>query len=59
MQWLMITGSLACGMAFHNCAARYMYALGREGVLPSLKHTVGRTHPGTAPRTSRASSRRS
>ncbi|MDT7846256.1 APC family permease [Streptomyces justiciae] len=44
MQWLMITGSLACGMAFHNCAARYMYALGREGVLPSLKNTVGRTH---------------
>ena len=44
MQWLMITGSLACGMAFHNCAARYMYALGREGVLPSLKKTVGRTH---------------
>ncbi|MFI9760860.1 APC family permease [Streptomyces sp. NPDC051963] len=44
MQWLMITGSLACGMAFHNCAARYMYALGREGVLPSLKNTIGRTH---------------
>ncbi|WP_405733954.1 APC family permease [Streptomyces sp. NBC_00028] len=44
MQWLMISGSLACGMAFHNCAARYMYALGREGVLPSLKNTVGRTH---------------
>ncbi|MEU9474572.1 APC family permease [Streptomyces sp. NPDC048191] len=44
MQWLMITGSLACGMAFHNCAARYLYALGREGVLPSLKRTVGRTH---------------
>ncbi|MEU8029688.1 APC family permease [Streptomyces sp. NPDC049099] len=44
MQWLMITGSLACGMAFHNCAARYLYALGREGVLPSLKHTIGRTH---------------
>ncbi len=44
MQWLMITGSLACGMAFHNCAARYMYALGREGVLPSLKRTIGRTH---------------
>ncbi|WP_055492112.1 APC family permease [Streptomyces sp. TP-A0356] len=45
MQWLMISGSLACGMAFHNCAARYMYALGREGVLPSLRRTVGRTHP--------------
>lgn len=44
MQWLMISGSLACGMAFHNCAARYLYALGREGVLPSLKNTVGRTH---------------
>ncbi|OIJ90217.1 APC family permease [Streptomyces monashensis] len=44
MQWLMITGSLACGMAFHNCAARYLYALGREGVLPSLKRTIGRTH---------------
>ena len=45
MQWLMITGSLACGMAFHNCASRYMYALGREGVLPSLQRTIGRTHP--------------
>jgi amino acid transporter len=45
MQWLMITGSLACGMAFHNCAARYLYALGREGVLPSLQRTIGRTHP--------------
>jgi amino acid transporter len=44
MQWLMITGSLACGMAFHNCAARYLYALGREGVLPSLRDSVGRTH---------------
>ncbi|MFF8729040.1 APC family permease [Streptomyces sp. NPDC015171] len=44
MQWLMITGSLACGMAFHNCAARYLYALGREGIVPSLRHTIGRTH---------------
>ncbi|BCM67801.1 MULTISPECIES: APC family permease [Streptomyces] len=44
MQWLMITGSLACGMAFHNCAARYLYALGREGVLPSLRDSIGRTH---------------
>ncbi|MEU9241275.1 APC family permease [Streptomyces sp. NPDC048385] len=44
MQWLMVTGSLACGMAFHNCAARYMYALGREGVLPKLRNTIGRTH---------------
>ncbi|GGK42195.1 APC family permease [Nocardia camponoti] len=44
MQWLMVTGSLACGMAFHNCAARYLYALGREGVVPALKRTIGRTH---------------
>lgn len=43
MQWLMMTGSLACGMAFHNCAARYLYALGREGAIPALGR-IGRTH---------------
>jgi amino acid transporter len=41
-QWLMMSGSFACGLAFHNCAARYMYALGREGLLP---RPLGRTHP--------------
>ncbi|RMI28917.1 APC family permease [Nocardia stercoris] len=46
MQWLMVTGSLACGMAFHNCASRYLYALGREGVVPALQRTIGSTHPG-------------
>lgn len=40
-QWLMMSGSFACALAFHNCAARYMYALGREGLLPSA---LGRTH---------------
>ncbi|GAB3895185.1 APC family permease [Kibdelosporangium lantanae] len=40
-QWLMITGSFACGMAFHQCAARYLYALGREGV---IWRKLGRTH---------------
>ncbi|WP_320671338.1 APC family permease [Patulibacter defluvii] len=41
-RWLLLTGSFACGMAFHNCAARYLYAFGREGFIhPSL----GRTHP--------------
>ncbi|MCA1224092.1 APC family permease [Streptomyces sp. 8L] len=41
-QWLLITGSFACGMAFHQCASRYLYAIGREGFLhPAL----GRTHP--------------
>ena len=40
---LLMTGSLACGMAFHQCASRYIYALGREGVLPRrLGHTHGR-----------------
>ncbi|MEU9117206.1 APC family permease [Streptomyces sp. NPDC048483] len=41
-QWLLITGSFACGTAFHQCASRYLYAIGREGFLhPAL----GRTHP--------------
>jgi amino acid transporter len=39
---LIITGSFACGMAFHNTASRYFYSLGREKVLPEA---LGRTHP--------------
>jgi amino acid transporter len=42
LSWFIITGSFACGMAFHNTTARYMYALGRERVLPIA---LGRTHP--------------
>ncbi|MFA9230325.1 MAG: APC family permease [Microgenomates group bacterium] len=38
---LILTSSFACGMAFHNTASRYMYSLGREGVLPSY---FGKTH---------------
>ena len=41
-QWLLITGSFACGMAFHNDAARYLYAVGREGL---FNRNLGRTHP--------------
>ena len=41
LSWFIITGSFACGMAFHNTTARYMYSLGRERVLPSW---LGRTH---------------
>ncbi|MGW7316673.1 APC family permease [Streptomyces sp. NPDC054865] len=42
-QWLLLTGSFACGMAFHQCAARYLYAIGREGFLhPALGHTHAR-----------------
>ena len=44
-QVLTITGSFACSMAFHNCAARYLYALGRDGVLGSGPARLGRTHP--------------
>lgn len=43
-QILLTTGSYACGMAFHNCAARYIYALGREDILPRTAKTIGRTH---------------
>jgi amino acid transporter len=39
---LIITGSFACGMAFHNTASRYFYSLGREKVLPAA---LGTTHP--------------
>jgi len=42
MSYLIITGSFACGMAFHNTTARYFYSLGREGFMPA---PLGRTHP--------------
>jgi amino acid transporter len=42
MQVLILTGSFACAMAFHNVAMRYGYAMGREGILP---RALGRTHP--------------
>jgi amino acid transporter len=41
MSYLIITGSFACGMAFHNTTARYMYSLGREGLAPKA---LGKTH---------------
>ncbi|HWF73410.1 MAG TPA: APC family permease, partial [Solirubrobacteraceae bacterium] len=41
LSWFIISGSFACGMAFHNTTARYMYSLGREGVMPRF---LGRTH---------------
>ena len=45
MSYLIITGSFACGMAFHNTTARYAYSLGREGMLPPV---LGKTHPQVA-----------
>ncbi|MDT5000608.1 MAG: hypothetical protein QOK12_2713 [Mycobacterium sp.] len=41
---LLVTGSFACGMAFHNCASRYLYAMGREGLSSALQKTLGSTH---------------
>lgn len=41
MEWLMMSGSFACAMAFHNAASRYLYSLGREGILPGA---LGKTH---------------
>src|SRR4051794_25911900 len=42
MQWLIITSTFACALAFHNTAARYLYAIGREGI---LHRRLGHSHP--------------
>src|SRR5579859_1806699 len=34
-QWLFLTSLFAAALAFHNCVWRYIFALGREGVLPA------------------------
>ena len=39
-QWLFLTSLFAAALAFHNCVWRYIFALGREGVLPAA---FGRT----------------
>ena len=42
---LFITSLLAALIAFHNVVARYLFSLGREGVMPRvLAHTNPRTH---------------
>ncbi len=41
-QFLMITSSFACAMAFFNTGARYIFSLAREGILPSV---FAKTHP--------------
>ena len=40
-QVLIITGAFACSLAFWNTSNRYMFAMGREGILPRV---LGRTH---------------
>jgi len=44
MQVLILTGSFACAMAFHNVAMRYFYAMGREGILPKALGTTNKKH---------------
>ena len=38
---LIVTSAFACQLAFFNTAARYLFVLGREGILP---RALGRTH---------------
>jgi amino acid transporter len=40
--FLIVSGSFACALAFHNAAARYMYAIGRE--IPAMHRSLGATH---------------
>jgi amino acid transporter len=48
-QWLFLTSLFAAMLAFHNTVWRYMFALGREGVLPAaLSRTGSRSIPVTA-----------
>lgn len=44
-EFLLMSGSYACGMAFHNSASRYIYAIGREDLVPGFGRTLGATHP--------------
>ena len=41
---LTVTGSFACALAFHNSAARYLFAFGRDELHPAVS-PLGRTHP--------------
>jgi amino acid transporter len=38
---LVVVGSFACAMAFHNAASRYIYAIGREGAWSWVRNSVG------------------
>lgn len=42
MRVLFVTSIYASLLAFHNAIARYLFAMGREGLLPA---TLGKTHP--------------
>ena len=40
--FLIVVGSFACGLAFHNAASRYLFAIGRD--LPATRDSLGKTH---------------
>ncbi|MFE7416737.1 APC family permease [Rhodococcus sp. NPDC057529] len=42
MNFLVVSSFFACSFAFHNNAARYLYSLGRDRILPAA---LGKTHP--------------
>jgi amino acid transporter len=42
---LVVIGSFACAMAFHNAASRYIYAMGRESISPAVRRTLGHVNP--------------
>jgi amino acid transporter len=49
IELLAVTSSFACALAFYNTGARYLFALGREGVLPPvLARTSRRASPAVA-----------
>jgi amino acid transporter len=41
--FLIVAGSFACALAFHNAASRYVYAIARE--IPAARGTLGAAHP--------------
>ncbi|HUY49163.1 MAG TPA: APC family permease [Streptosporangiaceae bacterium] len=46
-QWLFLTSLFAAALSFHNCVWRYIFALGRENVLPAA---LGRTGGNNIPK---------
>ena len=42
---LLVIGSFACALAFHNAASRYLFALGREIPSAKVQSTIGAAHP--------------
>ena len=42
---LLVIGSFACALAFHNAASRYLFALGREIPSAAAQKTIGAAHP--------------